>query len=238
MLNTSRVLDYIKSGLGFPFVQVELDDNQIMDYVKTYTLREFSQYVPWVKNIPMNLQLATLKVSGRQNEFYIPVGSGEEIISVAEVYFSSSDLYFHGHPVMGPLSYNGIADFALSVTQAIGTKMFSSYDRTFEYMHPNILRISPVDVFSTTHITVEAEFVQPSDFSQIPNELQMIFMKLACADIKIRIGIIRRKYGGSLRTPMGEIPLDLTVGDEGKDEKREILEKLNSCLPNCTISIG
>lgn len=238
MLNSSRVLDYVKSAVGFPFVQVELTDEQIMDYIKTYSLREFSQYVPWVKKIPMNLQLDSLKVSGRQNEFYIPAGTNEEIMNVVEVYFYASDYYFFGHPVMGPLSHEGLPNFALETVKAMDLKMFSSYDKTFEFVHPNILRVSPADA-NTSYVTVEVELLQPNDFSQIDNQFQVLFCKFAAADIKIKLGAIRRKYGGNLRTPFGEIPLDVEIGNEGKDEKRELLEKLeNRSLPNCTIEIG
>jgi len=238
MLNTSRVLDFVKSNLGFPFVSIEITDDQITDYIKTYTLREFSQYVPWVKRISMNLTLETLQVSGRQNEYYIPVSENEEIISVSDVYFSDSDLYFHGHPVLGPLNHGQIAEFVLGAVTAMDTKMFSSYDRTFEYIHPNIVRISPVTA-NTTYVTAEVELVQPDDFSQVPNDLQTIFMELAASDIMIKVGALRQKYsGGTLRTPFGEIPVNSEIYQEGKDKKRDILEKLRLCHPNVILDIG
>jgi len=238
MFNTSRVLDYVKSSLGFPFVQIELTDEQIMDYIKTYTLREFSQYVPWVKKIPMNLQLESLKVADRQNEYYIFVNEGEEIMNVAEIYYPNDDLYFYGHPVLGPVDHYGLREFAYQAVTAMDVKMYSSYDRTFEFIHPNIVRISPVNAIQTQYVTVEAEMIQPSDFSKIPNEFQVLFCKFAAADIKIRLFHARSKYQ-NLRTPFGEINLNLEAVQEGKEEKRELLEKLeNRSLPNCTIEIG
>jgi len=239
MLNSSRVLDYIKSELGFPFVNIELSDEQILRQVSTYTIRKFSQYVPYVKKISMNVTLDIYKVPGRQNEFYIPVADEEEIINVVEVYFPGGDLYLHGHPTFGPLSHGELPNWALQVTKAMDTKMFSSFDQTYEFKHPNIIRISPV-TFQNENITVECEMMQPSDFSQVPNEFQELFCELACADIMIIIGRIRKKYagGGGLRSPFGEITLDTDILDEGKEKRREIIEKLESIPPNISIDIG
>jgi hypothetical protein len=55
MLNQSRVLNYIKKELGFPFHQIELEDDKIMEYVKEYSLREFSYYIPEVKRLALNM---------------------------------------------------------------------------------------------------------------------------------------------------------------------------------------
>ena len=141
MLDQSRVLDYIKRNLGFPFSHLELTDTEIIEYVTTHTIRTFSKYVPWVKNIPMNLTLESLQVSGRQNEFLIPAGS-DEILNVRNVYFDGSDLYFHGHPYIGVMNYQELPDFALQTIKAMGSKLYSVQDKTIEFRHPNILRRS------------------------------------------------------------------------------------------------
>ena len=55
MLNEQRVLAYIKDNLAFPFMHLELTDEKIMEYVKDYTLREFSYYVPDKNTISLNI---------------------------------------------------------------------------------------------------------------------------------------------------------------------------------------
>ena len=41
MLNDARVLNYIKRNLGFPFMHLEWSDEEILEYVKEETIREW-----------------------------------------------------------------------------------------------------------------------------------------------------------------------------------------------------
>ena len=236
MLNQSAVLDYIKTGLGWPFMHLELEDDKIIDYFTEHTLKEFSYYVPDKNKIGLNAN----KVPGIANEFYIFDPQGLEILNVIDFYTSASDLYLHGHPPLGPMSVGELPEWALAVHNSMMVKMFSSFDYTCEFKHPNIIRISPLPTSSVGIITVEYERNQPPDLSGIPNDVYTYFKKMALADILIAIGRIRKRYGGgNLRTPFGEIPLESDVMEEGKDLKREVLEQLERLyIPNIKIDHG
>ena len=240
MLNATRVLKYIKDNLAFPFNFIEIEDSKIMEYVTDYTVREFSYYIPQVRRMNLNLTLDTNKVPGRSNEYYLYDPQGLEILNVVDIYFDEGNLILHGHPPLGPLSFGEVKEWALAVATSMQVKVFSSWDYTNEFIHPNIVRISPAIVNAGPNVTVEYERMQPPDFRGIPNEFQVLFCEMALADIMILIGRIRKKYGdGTLRTPFGEIPLSAEVGDEGKDKKREIVEKLIAgALPNVIIDHG
>ena len=95
MLNPSRVLKYIKDNLAFPYQFIELGDDDIIEYVQNYTLREFSQYFPDKVSVGLNLQLPVNKVPGRANEFYLTDEQGLEILDVVGVYFSSANFMMH-----------------------------------------------------------------------------------------------------------------------------------------------
>lgn len=239
MLNQNRVLNYVKDNLGFPFMYLELEDDKILEYITTYTLREWSYYVPEKKKIPLNVNLDSNKVAGIGNEFYIEDSQGLEILNIVEIYFPEGDNVLFGHPPIGAFTHMGLRDWALAVETSRTTKLFSDYDYTFEFKHPNIVRISPAPN-NIGIITVEYERIQNSDLSGIPNEFQTLFCRLALADIQIVIGRIRKRYGGgNMRTPWGEIPLDAEIFDEGKEAKREIMEKLEaSLIPNVKLHIG
>lgn len=239
MLNQNRVLQYVKTELGFPFVQLEMEDEDILEYVTEFTLREFSYYLPDVYQVYLNLTLAQNKVAGRQNEYYITDPDNREILNVIDIHFPDSDLFIHGHPAFGPFTMGEVADWGLAVNNAMTVKMFSSFDKTFEFKHPNIVRISPVPN-DVAGCAVEYERIHSSDLSTIPNDFQRLFMDLSAADIMIRLGRIRKKYGGgNLRTPFGEIPLESDVYEEGKDKKRELIEKMERLsLPNISIDYG
>lgn len=224
MLNTSRVLTYIKDNLGFPFMHLELNDNEILEYVNNYTLREFSYYVPEVKRVNLNLLLAINKVPGRENEYYITDEQGLEILNVAEIYPDSGQYLMYGHPPFGAFSHFELREFALGVSTSMDVKMFSPFDITFEFMHPNKVRISPVPS-NLQRVTVEYERMQNPDLSGVPNEFQVLFCEFALSDIMIMLGRIRGKYE-NMRTPWGEIPIMKEIQDEGKEKKRELIEKL------------
>lgn len=239
MLNHDRVLNYVKSGLGFPFQQLELEDTEIIDHFTTYTLREFSMYIPEVKRLYLNLLSEVTQVPGRQNEYYLEDPQGIEILSIVDIYYDESDYIFHGHPPLGVWTHMELREWSLATLMSSDTKMYSTYDKTFEFIHPNMVRISPVP--SNVHYcTVEYERMQPVDLRGIPNEFQVLFCDMALADIMQLLGRIRKKYGdGTLRTPFGEIPLNADIYEEGKEKKREIIEKLTvGTYPNIVIDHG
>ena len=240
MLNDAKVLNYIKRNLGFPFMHLEWSDEEILEYIKEDTIREWSYYIPDVKKVPVNLQLDANKVPGRMNEFYINEPEGREILNVIEIYFDQGELYALGHPPFGVFSYHELNDWSLRVHESISTKMFSSWDHTFEFMHPNVLRVSPYPFNELKQITVEYERMSADDFSEIPNDLHKYFLDLSLADVMIALGRIRKRYGGgNLRTPFGEVPLESDIFDEGKTLKSETIEKLERLyIPNVRIDHG
>ena len=240
MLNDSRVLNYVKRNLGFPFMHLEWKDEEILEYAKEETIREWSYYVPDVKKIGLNLQAEANKVPGRVNEWYINEPEGREILNVVDVYFDQGELFALGHPPFGVFNHFELRDFAFRVDQAMSTKMFSSWDHTFEFSHPNVVRLSPYPFNELRYVTVEYERMSQDDFSEVPNDLQQYFLDLALAGVMIALGRIRKRYGGgNLRTPFGEIPLDSDIFDEGKTLKAEIIEKLERLyIPNVRIDHG
>lgn len=240
MLNRNKVLNYIKDNLAFPFMHLELNDDKILEYVTNYTLNTFSDYIRHTKTKYLNLNLPQNKVPNRQNEFYIHDDEGLEIITVNHLYPNESDYYLHGHPPLGPMTYGEIPGWTMATMNSIDTKLFSSFDKTWEFRHPNIIRISPVMGTSSEGVTIEYSTIQPPDFSGIDNVFQTLFCRLALADIKIMLGRIRKRYGdGNLTTPFGEIPLNAEIFDEGKEERREILEKLEeSYVPEVIFDKG
>jgi hypothetical protein len=239
MLNDGKVLSFVKQNLGFPFMFIELTDDQILDYIKEFTVKEFSYYFPDTNTIGYNLGVESNRVPGKANEFYIEDDRGLEILNIKNIYFSTSSYMMFGHPPLGPVSLGELGNWALSVETAGWIKQFSSWDYTHEFKHPNIVRISPTPN-SEGWIAIEYERMQPDDFSKIPNDLQHHFLELCLADIMIVVGRARARYAdGNIKTPYGEVPLMGNIFQEGQDKKKEVLDKLTSgSLPNVSIDIG
>jgi hypothetical protein len=239
MLSHGYVLNYIKQNLMFPFSFIELTDDQIIEYLTQYTLKEFSHYFPQKKK--MSLDLANNpKVPNIENEYYLQEPDGLEIIGVVNIYMPGGDQFLFGQPPIGPMSHLEIRNWALDSAMAMDLKQFSSWNYTFEFTHPNILRISPVHSTTLGFATIEYERMQPTDFSGITNDFQILFSELCLADIMILIGRIRKKYGNdSLKTPFGDIPLTSDIFDEGRDKKRELIEKMTlGSIPSVICEFG
>jgi len=239
MLNQAYVLRFIKNNLQFPFSYIELTDEMIVQNFVDFTLVDFSRYVPENRKIGLNLDLEVNKVPNTQNEFFVRDPDGLDVLNVVNVIFPASNLYIHGHPPMGVFTQAELPAWTLQMDTAMQAKMFSSYDETFEFKHPNILRISSVLVAKGI-VTVEYERIQHPDLSGIPNEFQRLFCQLALADAMIIIGRIRKKYGdGVLRTPFGDIPLSSEISDEGREMRRETIDRLeSSMIPNIVFDKG
>ena len=240
MLNEYLVLDYVKGELGFPFQPLEFEDKDILEHIQKFSIPTFSHYAPQKKKMDLNFLVERNKVAGRSNEFYLFEPEGREILNISEIYFDQSSLYALGHPPMGVFSEFELRGWALQVHQAMTTKMFSSWDFTFEFHHPNRVRISPLPIHNERIVTVEYERKSQDDFSEIPNDVHRLFLDLALSDVMITIGRMRKKYGGgNLRTPFGEIPLESEIFDEGKELKREVIEKLERLFtPNILVDHG
>lgn len=239
MLDDAKVLNFIKRNLSWPFMHLELSDKEILDYVKDATIRDWSYYVPDVKKMGLNLNLEANKVVGRSNEFYLNEPEGREILNVKNLFFDQGNLYSLGHPPFGVFSEFELREWAYQVNAAMTTKMFSSWDYTFEFEHPNIVRISPYPFNNTQFVTVEYERMSSTDFREVPNDLHRYFLDLALADIMIALGRIRKRYSDQIKTPFGDIPLSGEIFDEGKTLRSETIEKLERLFtPNIKIVHG
>lgn len=241
MLNQNDVLNFIKTNLAFPFQFIEMEDDKILEYIVSYTIKEYSHYFPDVTTIGYNLKYPQNKVPGKANEFYIQDELGLEILDIKSIIFRMGQMVMFGHPPLGPLSLGELPQWTLAVETAGWIKTYSNWNYTYEFKHPNIVRISPTPV-SEDICVIEYERMHDPSFSTITNDLGATFLDLCLADIMIVIGRIRSKYaeGGALNTPFGNVPLNGTqLYDEGKEKKREIIEKLSSgSLPNLSWHFG
>ena len=238
MLNSSRILNFIKQHLGFPYNFIELNDEEIMRHIREYTLVEFSYYFPDVETIGYNPDHTKNKVPSKANEYYITDPLNLEILSVIQIYLQLGDYIITGHPPLGAFSMADLQSWALATETSNMVRQFSIWNRTFEFKHPNIIRIAGSPVHG--YIAIEYERSHPKDFSKVTNDLQHWFLDFCLADIMMLVGVIRKKYSdGNLKTPFGEVPLQADVYDKGKEAKDALLDKFKvGSLPNVIFSVG
>ena len=71
MLNDGKVLSYVKQNLGFPFMFIELTDDQMLDYIREFTVSEFSYYFPDTNTIGYNLAVAIQSVMDHTTDMHV-----------------------------------------------------------------------------------------------------------------------------------------------------------------------
>jgi hypothetical protein len=236
MLNKADVIYYIKTNLGFPHVTIESSDEQIWMYVKMYTLREFSKYVPDVNELVINTSDSEVKTDVK-NIFLIRDPDGCNVLNVKWYIEQEMDSYMTGRPFQGPYtSFSSLEGFLLQMEQGDTAEHFSRSEPNYEFIQPNKIRLYAGSRIPS-YIVVRYERSQPEDLSKIPYEREIDFLNLALADTMITMGNIRRKYQ-SLNTPFGDIPVDTSLAERGETMKTAVIEILNSLPPNVIIEVG
>ena len=76
MLSVNEVLFHVKSGLGYPMVAIEYDDDDLLQIVRTTALREFSRWVPDINRITI---YSGDKIDGSDNRFISTIRMVEKL---------------------------------------------------------------------------------------------------------------------------------------------------------------
>lgn len=237
MLNWNQVLNYIKANLSLPSGFIEDNDSEITDYLCETALQEFSTYMPDLERTAVVTTDDRFRVPGSNQRFYFFDEEDCDIISLVECYFDLGDSALISHPLVGALTFNSMSSWATQVFKAKTFAKFSSFNRTYKFIIPNIVEIHDTfGGFRTTfseRFLVEYERVQPKDLSRIPTAMNMTFKDLCLARYMLKLGNIRSAYGdGQIETPYGTIPLQ---GSELRTRGEELLQKMTERLAEETV---
>lgn len=226
MLNWNSVLYYVKSMLSLPSTYIEKTDNELKEHIINTALSEFSSYFPDTERCLVYTNLDRYKVPGYNNRFYFFDEESLPIIGIKEVFFQLQNEFISGHPVIGPMSFEGLEWFALSVLKNSMLENYTSFFMTYKFIMPNIIEVLPSDTNSTTFL-VEYERQQPSDLSKLNLSLEMSFKDLALAHCELWIGNLRTMYSDT-QTPFGSIPLNgETLFNRGQERREKVIQLLS-----------
>ncbi len=235
MLNKSKVIYFVKARLGFPHVAIELSDEDIWDYIKMFTLDEFSKYKPDVHEMILNLRDPNNRTPDVK-VFLLHEPDGCRIMNVVTVIYPESDLWVQGYPYQAPLtSYGALPNDVLAAEQAETTEQFSRMNPSFNFTEPNRLRL--YRSLLPERVVVRYERVQPDNLMYINSEYEPEFLYLCLADIMTLCGNIRSKYS-NLSTPFGEIPINGDMVSAGEQLKSNVISRLETLWPNVAIYVG
>lgn len=225
MISMNYILTYIKNMLGINFDIIEISDEKLQQHISTYTLKTFSTYVPDVQEFQIDT-IHQRKYNNREDAIYIdlpPHLQERDILNIVHVTPSSFDYVLFGHDPVGLSSFESLPDRMMNNIQQSAQYKHSVFNFIFKFKHPNILIMRPMKKDSKLHI--EQELTHEKDLSTIPDSYIEYFQDLCLQDVKIMLGNIRRKYQ-NLSTPWLQVNIDQSIGQEGQQEKREILDKL------------
>ena len=178
MLNWSKILKKIRDEMSLPFQQLELSNDQIIDYLKETALPEFTFYFPQKWRLTLNTTDPSVKVPGRTSEFYLIDLDDREIKTVTGVYPTLGHHIIHGHPYMGSIFGGSVEEWHLQVYNSNLKSPYSEFKFMHEFIPPNMLRITPS---YNGKCTVEYERSHDLELSTINPELEHYFMDLCRA---------------------------------------------------------
>ena len=232
MLSKQKTLRYIKDTLALPFNKIELTDDKMWQYFVDFTIPEFSSYWPDKRMVGYNFS-DTSNYAGVPNHYFFQDPEGCNVLGILEI-IPSSDVISQKHPFIGILDFERSVPYVEQAEEAGLVYRFGYYTFSFEFVFPNMIRISGS---SPGACAIIYDRVHPSDLYTINGHMEKHFLKFCLADIKIVLGNIRTKFQ-NLTTPYGEIPINPGIKDEGMTEKREVIEILETKVPNLTIVYG
>lgn len=238
MLTPSFVLDYVKARLGLPYTPIEYTDDNILDYIRKTSLRTFSRKMPHKNKVVMNLNDDSIKTEVN-NEFRIIDPDGVSIIAIVEVLDDMTGMIFSGYPYYGLLGGTiEDAERYVEQTETAGTVYkYSQYNKYYEFVPPNILRILPNNSFGDS-LTVIYERFHTHDFRTILPEFEDLFLDLAYADVAIWIAKTRGAFR-TMNTPFGDIELNVDdLKSDAQAIRDKIIEDLSTVNPSIIVDAG
>ena len=235
MLSWNDVIYYVRGRLALPSSFLEDTDEEIKKWVKMTALREFSEYIPSIAWTPVHPQDPT-HITEIENVYKFWDEEELPIYGVRNFYFDATGDFATGHPIIPPMSFDSIKNFALDAFKASLLKPYSLWGFTCKYIRPNKIRVLPTINYT---FVVEYEREQPEDLRQLPSEHSRAFLDLALAEMMIKIGGIRTSYE-NISSPFGDIPLrGETLKSDGMELKREVVERLREIsIPGVIVQIG
>jgi len=215
MLNETLVLDYIKRNLGFPVMQIEISDDDIINYVKNYTLPFFSRYKPLEKYTVIDLEKnPDLQID--DTTFKIPPDPNHKLLAVTEVIPSMAAYMVSGFPINPFPTWQTLPNYLLQMTKALTARKYSLYQFTFQFIRPDKIKILPK--LGESFYLLFATFVHT--FETIHTDWERHFLDLALADICDYIASLRVKYQ-NYSTPYGDINLNWDYFQNRANEIRQ-----------------
>jgi len=224
-----NLLDYIKGELGAPVIQIELTDDQIMDIIKMHTLPMISRYFPLTRYYFLTENENC--VQHNPTRIYKIKNFPYKILKIERI-IAKPNIIDYNQNIAVALFAGDITN-VLAANNMMQSKTVVMADDSYIFRPPNTIELIKSDNNFHNYNDFIAELACVHDNPTTLDADGYDYLKdLSLAEIKIRLGAIREKFQ-NFSTPVGQVQLQSTeLKQEGKQEKRDILEELKRMPPD------
>ena len=227
MQNWNNLIDYIEQNLGIKTNFIELSREEIVNYIKEHTLREFSQKNSakgWIVLGPGNKILDPSKPTS--NLYRIPNALELRISDVSEIYFNTGpslvanpeyNIYYYTGDVRNLIMDNTYYTMMRSLMPARG----------FEFYRPDLIKLTMI----LTGQVVVVLHLEHREMTTIPADLYHGLFKDMCMRDIVRLIIATRSKYSELATPFGNIDQNVQWLTEIRDRLDQKISEAYDSLP-------
>jgi len=212
-MTQTELIEIIKMTLGASHIPFEIDDDGIMDIIRLRTLPSFSKSFPHMEIVDVDPIRDRINPSEYGKYF---LRSDLKVTGVAKAFRNEQATQFrnmYGAQITNLFDYQAFMDSISAVYTP----------DTWAFHPPNIIEMFP-KYYNADQLLVVAKCEHPDHLMTIPEGLRDEFIDLALADVKIALYPIRKRFA-SVNSTYGNIELNLEVLENGREERKEILEK-------------
>jgi hypothetical protein len=234
VLSKQKVIFFIKQRLGYPNVTIEKTDDDMWEYIRNFSIMEFSKYVPDYQEMVLDCQDEENKTAD-ENMFLLHEPEGAQIMDIVYIPMPFTNMLINGWPYQAPITgYEQLPTDVQAVDRSKTIEHFSKAGMSWRFFPPNRLRINMG--MRPDKLKIQYYRAQPESLYYIPYQYESEFLYLCLADIMTIIGNIRVKYT-TLTTPFGEIPVNGDIAQLGNDLKDKVIQRLELLPPNALIYV-
>ena len=224
MQNWNNIVNYVKANLGTKNSNIEITDDEFVNYFREQSLPYFSQIIPlqhWILLTPSNLITNTMMYSNYT--YQLPIPANIQLIDVANVYIAdrsnqSFESAYYSNPadtVMGN-TFNDMVQFLQSVND-------------YQFIKPNYLRFSEKPNLDNFIIELNIEHVT---VSTIPGDMYQKLFKSVCLLDGLELVLNNRNKYTNVTTPFGAIDLNIDYIQQRIQELRQKNDEIIDGLPH------
>ena len=220
MLNSTKVIRYIESHLGYKLTDLELRHDEILEYIRMFSLQTYSKYFPYITSVNIRTQE---RLETGYNRIHLNL-NGLEILTVNRIVTANID--YVDPSIITTTTY--MTDTYTQINQSDTASMMRN-PITWRFYPPDVLEVYPATLaLDTAQIFVNC--IHPEHFGTIEASMEEQFLKLALLDAKTCLYQLRHRFA-NLETPYGNIELFIDDLQDAESKKEELIEYWRKMAP-------